>query len=347
MADDVEDGAGDGAEGEEGHADEDAKNALIFKGVEVDVDGRVEKDGEQGDVEVDHRACQVKEGFGFDLPTDRRFKDAREEFKCGLDRAFGPAVLLAFEGVDFWGKFGGAGEPGKEKEFPASKLCSVGEVDVFGECVVLPAATVCDGLFTPDASCAVEVDPCTGAVAGGMFDDEMAIEEDSLAFGEERVIAVDVSPLGLDHAEFGIGKEIDGAFEEVFGWDEVGVEDGDKLAGALWHSSRKCASFVAGAISAVDVLDVDAAFLPVLAAGFCDQLRVVSGVVEDLDLEFALGVVDLTSCIDDALDDSEFVKHGELYGDLGEVFVSAHGAFSVFEVFTEQVDQPVAVKPVE
>src|ERR1035438_7680208 len=52
-----------------------------------------------------------------------------------------------------------------------------------------------------------------------------------LHFGEEVVIAVEVAPACLHHADGGIGEVVNGAREEVRGGDEVGVEDGDHFTG--------------------------------------------------------------------------------------------------------------------
>ncbi len=108
--------------------------------------------------------------------------------------ALGPAVLLLFEAGDFRRELGGGEEFGEENELPAAELGAVGEIDIFGESVVLPAAGIFDGLFAPSARGAVEVDETSGAVAGGMFDHEVAVEEDGLATGEHGLGTVEVRP---------------------------------------------------------------------------------------------------------------------------------------------------------
>ena len=169
----------------------------------------------------------------------------------GLNAAFGPAVLLAFEGVDFGGQFGGAGDPRQEAEVPAGELGAVAQVDVFGEGVVLPAAGFFDGGGPPQAGGAVEVDPRAAAVAGGVLDHEVPVEEDGLPAGEQAVGAVEVAPARLHHAQLGVGEVVDGALEKVGGRHEVGVEDGDQFTFGRGHTCGQGAGLVAGAVGAV------------------------------------------------------------------------------------------------
>ncbi len=208
---------------------------------------------------------------------------------------------------------------------------------------MLPAAGVFDGFFAPDAGGAVEVDEASGAVAGGVFDHEVAIEEDGLAAGEEGLLAVDVVPAGLDAADVGVGEEVYGFAKHVGVGDEVGIEDGDEFTGGGGHAGGECAGFIALAVGAVDVEDVVAQAAHAVAGFAGDVGGFIGGVIEDLDLEFVARVVDLAGGFDDAFGDVFFVVHGELDGDAGEVgeFAGRNRGFAV--VLVIQIDLQVTV----
>gem|GEM_PF-6859353 len=87
------------------------------------------------------------------------------------------------------------------------------------------------------------------------LEDEVAVEEDGFDLGEEAVVAVEVGPAGLDHANAGFGEVVDDAAEPGGGRDEVGVEDGDELAFGGAEAFFEGSSFVAVAIGAMQVID--------------------------------------------------------------------------------------------
>ena len=203
-------------------------------------------------------------------------------------------------------------------ELPAGELGAVGEIDIFGEGIVLPAACGIDGLFSPEAGGAVEVDPTGGAVSRGVFDDEVSVEEDGLAAGEEGIAAVEVFPACLDHADAGVGEVVDGFVEEVFFGDEVGIEDGDEVGFDVFHGVGEGAGFEALAVGSVEIGDVIVFFLPGFDVGLGEVCGDIGRVVEDLDLEEVFGVVELAGGVDDSFNDAGFVEHGELDGDAGK-----------------------------
>jgi hypothetical protein len=71
---------------------------------------------------------------------------------------------------------------------------------------VLPAAGVGDRFAAPHAGRAVEVEEVSAAGAGAVLQDEVAVEEDGFDLGEQAVVAVEVRPAGLDHADGGSVK---------------------------------------------------------------------------------------------------------------------------------------------
>jgi len=64
---------------------------------------------------------------------------------------------------------------------------------------------------------AVEIEEISGAGARPVLQDEVAVQQHAFHFGEEVVIAVQVAPARLHHADRGIGEVVDGAREEVRG----------------------------------------------------------------------------------------------------------------------------------
>ena len=68
---------------------------------------------------------------------------------------------------------------------------------------------------TPHAGGAVEVEEDAGAGAAAVLEDEVAVEEDGFDLGEEAVVAVEVRPAGLHHADAGLGEVVDDLHEPV------------------------------------------------------------------------------------------------------------------------------------
>ena len=62
-----------------------------------------------------------------------------------------------------------------------------------------------------------------------MLQHEVAIEQDGFDFGQKRIIAVDMRPARLHHADLRSGEVMDHAHDPVFRRHEVSVEDGDEF----------------------------------------------------------------------------------------------------------------------
>ena len=188
---------------EERHVDE---HHLVPAHVVADDHGREHQQREQDHQRVGEVRGEVEGRLHLDGQGQRRGQDLRQQLLAGLDRALGPAVLLALEGVHLHRDLGRRDHVLQEHEPPALHLRAVGEVEVLGERVVLPAAAVDDRLAAPDARGAVEVEEAAGAVAPAVLEDEVAVEEDRLHLGEQRVVAVDVAPAHLHHAHLRIAR---------------------------------------------------------------------------------------------------------------------------------------------
>ena len=80
---------------------------------------------------------------------------------------------------------------------------------------------------------------------------KVAVEQDRFDFGQKRIIAVNVRPARLHHADLGIGEVMDDLQQEVFRRSEIGVEDGDEFALRRFQSLGQRSRLVAFAIVAV------------------------------------------------------------------------------------------------
>jgi hypothetical protein len=181
-----------------------------------------------------------------------------------------------------------------------------------------------------------------------VLQDEVAVEEDGLDLGEHGVVAVEMRPAGLDHADVGLCEVMDDAHEPVGGRDEIGVEDGDELAFGYVEAFVERAGFEAVAVGAMDI-DDGMAERGVALDDFCgDLLGFVGGVVENLDFQAVARVVDGADGFDEAVDDKLLIVHGELDGDAGQLReVLGRIGIVVFAVLEIEVDERVAVQAVD
>ena len=88
-----------------------------------------------------------------------------------------------------------------------------------------------------------------------MLQDKMAVEQDRFHFGKKRIVAIDVCPARLHHADFRIGEMVDRAQREVLWWDEVRVKDGDELPCCGLHPLRQRARLVAFSVCTMVIRD--------------------------------------------------------------------------------------------
>ena len=169
----------------------------------------ISRDGQHDHQRIADVRCQVIERFDLDAARRVAVNDLRQHLLRCLDEPLGPARLLRLERRHFDGQFGGALNVGEVFEFPSRQLRAVAEVGIFGERVVLPSACVGDGLPPPHAGCAVEIEEDTAARARPMLEDKMPVEQDCLNLREEAVVAVEMGPPRLHHADFRIVEVMD------------------------------------------------------------------------------------------------------------------------------------------
>ena len=61
-----------------------------------------------------------------------------------------------------------------------------------------------------------------------------------------------MGPARLHHSNLRLGEVVDHLHQPIFGWNEVGVEDGDELALGELHAVVQSSCFVSGAIRAMN-----------------------------------------------------------------------------------------------
>src|SRR5262249_39244665 len=198
--------------------------------------GRQQQGGEQHHQRIAEVGGQVEERFGLHVQGNGSAQDARQALPGNLRQAFGPARLLRLERVHFDGKLGRTLHVDVVNELPAAKLRTVGEVGIFGQRVVLPAAGVFDRFTAPHAGRAVEIKEAAFAIASAVLHHKVAVEQDGFNLCERGVVAVNVRPARLDHADLRILEVRDGTAKEVGVRLEIRVEDGDELAGGGLHA---------------------------------------------------------------------------------------------------------------
>src|SRR5579863_7888612 len=187
-----------------------------------------------------------------------------------------------------------------------------------------------------------------------MLYDEVAVEQDGFDLREERVVAVEVSPSCLDHADLGvvvraIGRrdEIgDGAAKEIGFGDKVSVENGDEFTLGRLETVFESAGFVTFAVGAMNVDDRHALGGVAVDAGAGDLASFVSGIVENLNVKQFARVIEARDSFDETLDHVAFVENRQLNGDAGPMFDFGRGAGDVFRIDIVVVDEPVAMQPV-
>ena len=175
------------------------------------------------------------------------------------------------------------------------------------------------------------------------------------------MVAVEVIPARLDHADSGIVELGDSALQEVFGGQEVGVEDGNELAISLFQSRVESTRLEAGALRASQVHDPVSAAPELRNLTLEDGARLVSRVVENLDLEQRSRIAQAAGRRDESGSDVELVIDRQLDGDpgqgrfrkrsfgssLSEVVAGSARALPTFASAHESRDHDESMDPVE
>ena len=96
---------------------------------------------------------------------------------------------------------------------------------------MLPTARRFDRRAPPDASGSVEIEKPAGEMPAAVLDHEVSIENDRLHLRQKRVLAIDVSPAHLHHADFRIAEVVHDIVEEIRRRYKVGIKDRNQFAG--------------------------------------------------------------------------------------------------------------------
>ena len=139
---------------------------------------------------------------------------------------------------------------------------------------------------------------------------------------------------------------MNGALQEVRLGNEVGIEDRHVAAARDLQALVERAGLEAGAVLAMDVLDVDALHRVPPHRQLRDLPRLVGRVVEHLDFEQLARVVDLAHRVDQPIDDVHLVVERELDGDDGQLVERAFRLRLLVLVLHVDVHQVIPVPSV-
>src|SRR5258708_18172457 len=100
--------------------------------------------------------------------------------------------------------------------------------------IVSPSAGLVNGFAAPHGGSAVEIEESASAGTRAVLDDEVAVEKNRFHVGQQRVVAVEIRPACLRHADLaaaiGIHEIRNSAAKKIWFGEKVGVEDGHELA---------------------------------------------------------------------------------------------------------------------
>src|SRR5271157_4274581 len=258
---------------------------------------------------------QVIPGFGLLPPRNRSAQHLRQVFFRALDEALGPACLLRLKGGHLDRQLGGAFHVLQVTELPSLQLRAVAEVGIFGEGVVLPSAGVVDRLAPPHPGGAVEVEEHSGARSTAVLQHEVSVEQNGLDLGQEGVIAVEVRPPRLHHADLRIGEVMDDFHKPLRLGCKIGVEDRDELAGGDLQAGIEGAGLVAFAVGAMMVADVVAQRSVAFDHGLRRLYGFIRRVVEYLDFQLLARVFQPADALHQPVNHVLFVEDWQLNGD--------------------------------
>src|ERR1700677_4249174 len=136
-----------------------------------------------------------------------------------------------------------------------------------------------------------------------MLKNEMTIEQDGLDLSQKTIVAVEMCPARLHHANLWIGKVMDHLHQPFLGRHKVGVEDGHKLAHCYAQTFVQRAGFEAIAIVPVDVDDVVSQGLIKFNRSPGGLHSTVGGIVQHLTFKLARRIVKVATSADQTVND--------------------------------------------
>src|ERR1041384_128195 len=214
-------------------------------------------------------------GLGFNREGQFTTPNSRQQLFAGLDGPFGPAMLLRFETIHVHRQFGGRHEIGKENEFPTDQLRAIAKIEIFAKRVVVPAAGFLDARFSPQTGSAIEIEKASAAAAGGLLEQEMAVQKHRLHPCEQRIPAIQMSPASLDHANLRVVEIMNRVLQKIARRNEVRVQNANEFAVGRFKSNRESARFEPGPINAMNQLHIETALAQFLNTTRGDFARVI------------------------------------------------------------------------
>ena len=293
---------------------------------------------------------EVKKGFGFYVPRYIRLENFWQDFLGRLHQSFGPARLLRFEAVHVHGQLGGAFNLRQIEEFPAFELRAIRKVRVFGQRIVLPAAGIVNHFAAPHARRAVEIEKCAPPGTRAVLHHEVPVEQNRFHVGQQRIIAVQVGPARLHHADVfaavGVQEIRNRAAEKIRLGNEVRVKNRHESALRRFQAVFQRASLVSVAIRSMDVSDRHALRSVALHARARNVLRFVGGIVQNLNLQQLPRIVETRDSFRESLNDIALIENWQLHGHARPVCDRWRRRRDIFRILKIVVDQPVAMQPV-
>src|SRR4029077_8343092 len=252
-------------------------------------------------------------------------------------------MLLRLKAVHIDRKFGGHDHIGKVNKLPAFQLCTVAEIEIFGERVMLPASGIGNARLSPDACGSIKIEKPPAAAAGGLFEEKMTIQEEGLNLRQQRVIPVQVTPSHLHHPDPGVCEVIDGAFQRVGRRDEIGVENENELAFRAVQAGCEGPGFEALSIVSMTILDVEAVGFQ--AGGFArgNLAGFIRRVVQNLDLKPVSRIVEAADRPNEPANDVVLIEDRQLHGDERQVAEILRWLNSFTPVSQEEINNEIAM----
>ena len=233
-----------------------------------------------------------------------------------------PALLLAQPGLGVGGQLARHADTGQEQRPPALHPSAIGKIEILGDGIALPAATGLDGRTLPDAACPVEGQRMPRPAARRLLDAEMGIERDHLHLGERVFMRIEEVEAGLHEGGVRLGEERSHAdAQEVGRRHVVDVEDRKKVVRRLLHRLMQCPALVAAAIGALQCHHVEA-LGPEFGCHRADHVgRLVSAVIEKLDVQLVARPVECRGRLGAAADHAPLVEGRNLDDNMRQVGV--------------------------
>jgi hypothetical protein len=255
-------------------------------------------------------------------------------------------MLLGLETVHVDRQFGGRHNVGKENEFPTSELGTIAKIEIFTECVVLPATRLLDTRAAPKTGCAIEIKKASASAARRLLEQKVAVQKHGLHPRQQRVASIQMTPPGLDHPDLRIGEKMDCPLKQVWRRDEVGIENANKLTGGRFEPDRERTGLESRPIDAMNQLNIEAALSQCFRARRSHFARIVGRIVQHLDLQQISRVIELTDRTQKALHYVNFIKNRKLNRNFWQLPKLAGRDRCAFAVFKEEINDEIPVNAV-